>query len=169
MRHGEGNECIKSPECLYERRHNFGSRPTACPNNRWRNRLRRREHTQGWSKPEKFARCVEGRPQLMQWFEFQEEQHEVMGVADTDWAECRKTRRSTTGGCLTSGKHALRCWAKTQAIIALSSGEAELYGAARVIALYADRKEGRTGKNTIMGGLENLKKADDDDCDDDKA
>ena len=48
---------------------------------------------------------------------------------DADWAGCRETRRSTIGGCVMLGTHALKAWSKTQALMALSSGESELYAA----------------------------------------
>ena len=47
---------------------------------------------------------------------------------DTDHAGCLRTRRSTNGGALMRGRHAIKTWATTQATIALSSGEAEYYG-----------------------------------------
>ena len=48
--------------------------------------------------------------------------------ADTDWAGCPRTRRSTSGGCLVLGRHLVKSWSSTQDGIALSSGEAEYYG-----------------------------------------
>ena len=47
---------------------------------------------------------------------------------DTDFAGCRITRRSTSGGVAFIRSHCLRHWSSTQARIALSSGEAELGG-----------------------------------------
>ena len=47
---------------------------------------------------------------------------------DTDFAGCRRTRKSTSGGILRLGEHNLKGWSTTQDIIALSSGEAEYYG-----------------------------------------
>ena len=47
---------------------------------------------------------------------------------DSDWAGCRRTRRSTSGGCIMLGSHMIQMWSKTQATVALSSAEAELYG-----------------------------------------
>ena len=48
---------------------------------------------------------------------------------DSNWAGCRRTRKSTSGGTIAFGMHTLKCWSRTQSIIAKSSGEAELYGA----------------------------------------
>ena len=47
---------------------------------------------------------------------------------DTDFARCKVTRRSTSGGLAVYGRHCLRHWSTTQTTIALSSGEAELGG-----------------------------------------
>ena len=47
---------------------------------------------------------------------------------DTDFAGCKRTRKSTTGGVVQLGNHTLKTWSLTQAVIALSSGEAEYYG-----------------------------------------
>ena len=49
-------------------------------------------------------------------------------VVDTDFAGCLETRKSTSGGIIMLGNHCLRTWSSTQTVIALSSGEAELYG-----------------------------------------
>ena len=47
---------------------------------------------------------------------------------DTDFAGCRRTRRSTSGGVVMLGSHCLKTYSSTQEIVALSSGEAEFYG-----------------------------------------
>ena len=39
---------------------------------------------------------------------------------------CRRTRRSTSGGVIRIGHHVRMHWGKTQTVVALSSGEAEL-------------------------------------------
>ena len=54
--------------------------------------------------------------------------------SDADWAGCRDTRKSTTGGCVKIGKHCVKGWSKTQSLIALSSGESELYAMLRASA-----------------------------------
>jgi len=48
--------------------------------------------------------------------------------ADTDYAGCRATRRSTSGGCALWGDRLVKHWASTQKAVTLSSGEAELGG-----------------------------------------
>ena len=61
-------------------------------------------------------------------------QQSVDGVdvyTDTDWAGCPKTRKSTSGGCVMLGSHAITHWSPTQAGVALSSGEAEFAGVVR--------------------------------------
>jgi len=58
-------------------------------------------------------------------------QRELKGVTiwtDTDFAGCRKTRKSTSGGVAMLGNHMVKSWCSTQAIVSLSSGEAEYYG-----------------------------------------
>ena len=48
---------------------------------------------------------------------------------DSDWAGCRKSRKSTSGGVIYFGGVAVRAWSSNQNVIALSSGEAEYYAA----------------------------------------
>ena len=50
----------------------------------------------------------------------------LIGYSDSDWAGCVKTRRSTSGGGIQFGGHLIAHWSRTQASVALSSGEAEL-------------------------------------------
>ena len=50
---------------------------------------------------------------------------------DTDWAGCVRTRKSTSGGALVLGRHLVKSWSSTQSEVALSSGEAEYYGAVK--------------------------------------
>ena len=46
---------------------------------------------------------------------------------DSNWADCKLTRKSTSGGAIRHGGHILCTWSVTQAVQALSSGEAEFY------------------------------------------
>ena len=55
----------------------------------------------------------------------------IDAYADTDWAGCPRSRRSTSCGCIMVGTHLLKCWGSTQARVAMSSGDAEFYGAVK--------------------------------------
>jgi hypothetical protein len=72
------------------------------------------------------------KPRLIWKFDTQEEQYIMNVYTDANWAGCRKTRKSTSGGVIMLGMHCLRTWAKTQAVRAKSSAESELYAAVRV-------------------------------------
>ena len=54
---------------------------------------------------------------------------------DSDWAGCKGARRSTSGGVVSCGEHVLKSWSTTQATVALSSAEAELYSLVKGAAL----------------------------------
>ena len=47
---------------------------------------------------------------------------------DTDYAGCKRTRKSTSGGMVMWGSHIIKSWSSTQSVVALSSVEAEFYG-----------------------------------------
>ena len=53
----------------------------------------------------------------------------IRAYVDSDWAGCRRSRNSTSGGVLYFGESVVRGWSSTQTLIALSSGEAEYYAA----------------------------------------
>ena len=46
---------------------------------------------------------------------------------DSDFAGCKKSQKSTSGGVVTFGNCPIKTWSTNQAVIALSSGEAEYY------------------------------------------
>ena len=94
-----------------------------------------------FAKVKKLVRFMKGLGDVKFRYEWQseEEANKIVVYVDSDWAGCKKTRRSTTGGVLKVGRHALRTWSATQPTIATSSGEAELIamsdGAARGLGL----------------------------------
>ena len=75
----------------------------------------------------RFGRYLLDRPRVITFFKYQEEITIIDGWSDSDYAGCRRTRKSTSGGVIMLGKHLIKSWSVTQAIIALSSGEAEFY------------------------------------------
>ena len=80
------------------------------------------------------ARCLHGNPDHMQWYPVQEETSTFVLSTDADWATCRETRRSNSGGTLQLGDHLIAAWSRVQPRIALSSGEAELCAGVRRIS-----------------------------------
>ena len=74
----------------------------------------------------RFVRYLYGHPDYMQWYPVQEETKTFVLTMDADWATCRDSRRSKSGGTLQLGNHLIAVWSRVQPRIALSSGEAEL-------------------------------------------
>ena len=76
----------------------------------------------------RLARYLKGKPRLTWNYQYQEPRGILDVYVDTDFAGCRKTRRSTSGGAAVIGSHVIKAWSTTQTTVALSSGEAELSG-----------------------------------------
>ena len=77
----------------------------------------------------KLVRYIVG-VKAVEWkYPWQEERETLsLGIfADSDWAGCLRTRRSTSGGLAMLGRHPVRTWSTTQPVVATSSAEAELY------------------------------------------
>ena len=51
----------------------------------------------------------------------------INGFSDSDFAGDVETRKSTSGGTVCVGDHMVKSWSTSQTVIALSTGEAELY------------------------------------------
>ena len=64
-------------------------------------------------------------------FRWQDASTDLTVWTDSDWASCRASRRSCSGGALFRGSHLLHHWCRLQAQVALSSGEAELHAGNR--------------------------------------
>ena len=80
-----------------------------------------------WLALRRIARYLAGKPRMVYRFAWQAS-GELTTYVDTDFGGCLETRRSTSGGCILYGTHLVRHWSTTQKVLALSSGEAELYG-----------------------------------------
>ena len=59
------------------------------------------------------------------------ENNKLEVYVDSDWAGCRRTRKSTSGGVVMMGGCLVKSWSTTQSTIATSSGEAECYAMVR--------------------------------------
>ena len=101
--------------------------------------------TADWDKMVRLGRHLKNRPNVQLWYKFQETPCQLETYSDTDWTGCRRTCRSTTGGYTVAGSHLIKMWCKTQAVVALSSAEAELHGLVRapaetmgLISMYKD-------------------------------
>jgi hypothetical protein len=81
-----------------------------------------------WNLLKKLTRYLKSHPRMIMKFEYQKPVDHLTIIVDTDYAGCRRTRRSTNGGLAMLGNHIVKSWATTQTVIALSSGEAEYYG-----------------------------------------
>lgn len=81
-----------------------------------------------WSLLKRAARYLRGSGRLVQLIPHQESFTTVLGWSDSDHAGCIRSRKSTTGTVIQLGKSAIKAQAKGQAVIALSTGEAEYYG-----------------------------------------
>ena len=58
----------------------------------------------------------------------------IVGYSDSDWAVCRVTGKSTSGGALMIGSHLMKAWSRTQNHVTISSVEAELYAMVKCTA-----------------------------------
>ena len=79
----------------------------------------------------RLARYLIGCPRAITTYAKQTNTKWIIGWSDSDWAGCLDTRKSTSGGLIKLGSHALKAWSSTQDNIALSSAEAEFYAAVK--------------------------------------
>ena len=106
-----------------------------------------------WNKLVRIGRHFVRYPRVVNWFEYQNESENIAPCTDSDWAGCR---RSTSGGCIHREPHMLKFWSKTQAVVALSSAEAELGAAEKaseeVLGMMSLWKDvGETTRGHVMG------------------
>ena len=71
-------------------------------------------------------RYLLGRPRCVYRYNWQPVPEALKIFTDSDWAGDVESRKSTSGGVVMIGDHLIGHWSRTQATIALSSGEAEL-------------------------------------------
>ena len=88
---------------------------------------------QDWPALTRVVKYLAAEPRLA--YSYQWQPRPLLRVyADTDFAGCTHTRRSTSGGCAMMGSHLVKHWSSTQKTVTLSSGEAELAGIVKATA-----------------------------------
>ena len=76
------------------------------------------------------CKFLRGIPRLVQMISFSDDPPSVVHTyVDSDWAGCRRSRKSTSGGVIYFGDSMVRGWSADQALTALSSGDVEYYAA----------------------------------------
>lgn len=88
----------------------------------------------GLQRFKRLGRYLKGKPRLVLQYGWQAMPTTPIIYSDADWAGCRNIRNSTTGGCMMIGGHCVKGWSKTQSLVALSSGESEMYAALKASA-----------------------------------
>ena len=75
----------------------------------------------------RMGRYFIGRPRLIIKYKFQGAmgEHKVRVLSDANWAGCKSTRKSTSGGCIYIGNHCVKIWSKIQHCISTPSAESE--------------------------------------------
>ena len=82
---------------------------------------------ESWYKMKRLIRYLKGCPRIRIWYEYQEAPENAIVWTDSDFAGCMKSRKSTSAGVVLLGGHLVKSWSSNQAVVALSSGEAEDY------------------------------------------
>ncbi|MDA8582616.1 Ty1/Copia family ribonuclease HI [bacterium] len=79
-----------------------------------------------WHKLKRLGRCLVDHSRTLMKYEWQGDEPDIAGYSDSDWAGCRVTGKSTSGGPLMIGSHFRKGRARTQHQVTLSSAAAEL-------------------------------------------
>lgn len=88
-----------------------------------------------WSKLKRLGRYLLGKMRVVQYFYPQAEFRTPRVYTDSDHAGCLKTRKSTTGIVLCTGRHCLKHSSNLQSTVSLSSGESEFYAMVKAAAV----------------------------------
>ena len=81
-----------------------------------------------WAKVKRIVRDLAKASWAVQKFAWQEKPRQFTTYVGSDWAGKKITTKFTSCGAMFLGKHFIKSWISTQQVMALSSGEAELYG-----------------------------------------
>ncbi len=69
--------------------------------------------TGDWLILKRVGRYLVGQPRVVQLMRWQAMPQMVDTHVDSDWAGCRESRRSTSGGVISMGSHAVKGWSST--------------------------------------------------------
>jgi hypothetical protein len=98
-------------------------------------RVMSKPEEQVWRSAKKSARYWKDNKRMVVGYRFWKLPEKVVVSPDTDFAGCKRTRGSTSGGVVMFGSHCIKMHSQTQETIALSSGESELYGIVKAAAM----------------------------------
>lgn len=82
-------------------------------------------------KLRRLARYLKTAQRTVAKYVWQGSQQSLQGYSDSDFAGCRKTAKSTSGGVIMEGSHYIKSWSAIQKTVALSSGQAEFTALAK--------------------------------------
>jgi hypothetical protein len=89
----------------------------------------------GVERMKRIARYLRKYPKVVWYFGRGGEVENVIDVfSDSDWAACRRTRKSTSGSVAVIDGGTIKHWSSTQGSVALSVGEAEYYALIKAAA-----------------------------------
>ena len=95
-------------------------------------RIMSRPTSRSWELLKRVGRYLKGRPRLV-WKSDWQSPLDVLDVhSNANWAGCRESRKSSSGGTIAIGGHLIRTYTKTQSVITNYSEESELYAVVRV-------------------------------------
>ena len=87
-----------------------------------------------WAKLTRLGRYLKDAPRCVLMYPWQGEEEGLRGYSDSDWAGCRRTAKSTSGGLAMVGRRLIKSWSRTQDSVTLSSAEAELVALGKLAA-----------------------------------
>ena len=87
-----------------------------------------------WHKLRRLGRYLVDSGRTVFRYDWQGHESEVAGCTNSDWARCRVTGKSTSGGALMIGTHFIKGWSRTQNHVTMSSAEAELIALVKCFA-----------------------------------
>ena len=108
--------------------------------------------TASMSRIKRLVRYLKGAPRYIIKMKYQSKPNSLTAWSDTDFAGCTKSRKSTSGGLVMHGSHVIKSWSTNQAVIALSSGEAEYYGLVKAASVAIGVRTIANDMGIVLGG-----------------